>query len=126
MNEAQIKLIKNICWERISAIEESSSYGSVPHYSMDLYGLYFFIMTRSFQRYVQQFELQTVDINNITQAKSYYNWPPVSTFEKDVASLLNQMVEGKQKKDRELGNSVPVVLNDRDPMRINSFCEKQA
>jgi len=126
MTQEQIKQIQDLCWQRINAIEESSSYGSVPHYSMDLYGLYFFIMTRSFQRYVQQFELQTVDINNITQAKSYYNWPPVSTFEKDVASLLNQMVEGKMKKDRELGSFVPVVLNNHDPMRINSVGERQA
>ena len=126
MNEAQIKQIQDICWERISSIEESSSYGNIPHYAFDLYSLYYFIMVRNFQKYVQNFECQTVDINNITQAKSYYNWPPVSTFEKDVASLLNQMVEGKMKKDRELGSFVPVVLNNHDPMRINSVGERQA
>jgi len=121
MNEAQVKLIQTTCWDRISAIEESSSNGNIPHYAFDLYSLYYFIMVRNFQKYVQNFECQTVEISNITQAKSYYNWPPVSVFERDVVTLLNELVDGKMKKDRELGsNLTPAVVNSSAPIRLNN------
>jgi hypothetical protein len=122
MTQNQIKQIQDICWERINIIENSSSYGVMPHYAVDLYALYYFIMTRSFQKYVENFDLQTVDVEKITMAKDFFKFPAVSPFEKDVAHLLNEMVEGKIRKERATEvqqNFNPVIVDANSIFKID-------
>ena len=99
MKDDQIKQIQDICWQRINIIEEASSFGNLPQSALELYSIYYFIMTRSFQKYVDNFGLQNVDIKTLAQAKDFFDFPKLSIFEQDVAMLLNQMVDGKRKKD---------------------------
>ena len=99
MKDDQIKQIQDLCWQRIGMMEDASSFGDIPHYAFDLYALYYFIMVRNFQKYFDNFGLQNVDVNNAARTKEYFNFPKFSIFEQDVATLLNQMVEGKRRKD---------------------------
>ena len=105
MKDDQIKQIQDLCWQRISIMEDASSFGDIPNYAFDLYSLYYFIMVRNFQKYVANFGMQNVDVNNAARAKEYFNFPKFSPFERDVATLLNQMLEGKRRKDNELGQN---------------------
>ena len=123
MTQDQIKKIQDICWQRIEIMENASSYGMLPHYASDLYALYYLIMTRSFQRYVDSFGLELVDVEKIAMAKDYFKFPAISPFEKDVAHLLNQMVEGKARKDRPMqasNNPEPIILNNIYPIKTNA------
>jgi hypothetical protein len=99
MKDDQIKQIQDLCWQRLNIIEESSTFGNIPQHAFDLYSLYYFIMTRSFQKYFQNFGPQTISPDNVAQAKAEYNFPKISAFEVDVIALLNQMVEGKRRKE---------------------------
>jgi hypothetical protein len=122
MTQDQIRQIQDLCWKRIEIMENASSYGVLPHYASDLYALYYFIMTRSFQKYTEHFGLETVDIEKITMTKDYFNFPALSPFEKDVAHLLNEMVEGKIRKERATEvqqNFNPVVLDTNSIFKID-------
>lgn len=99
MNESQIKQIQDLCWQRIGVMEDASSFGDIPNYAFDLYSLYYFIMVRNFQKYFDNFGLQNVDINNAARAKEYFSFPKFSPFERDVANLLNEFIDGKRRKD---------------------------
>lgn len=77
---------------RMAIIEES--YGALyhlPNYVMATYRLYALLAEASIQRYVDSFGLLPIDVVEIGDAKSEFNWGDVTDFEREVILLLNEV-----------------------------------
>jgi len=60
------------------------------------------MMTRRFDKYFESYGLQTIDPEDVISAKQFFDLPKISPLEIDVINILNQMVEGKRRKNNEL------------------------
>ncbi len=99
MNSEVINSIRKTATERLESMTEYCSYrDGYPNYIHDLFYLYSFIVSRSLDRYYDEFGHAEVSLENIALAKQFFKYPPVSQFEKECVVMLNDYLK---RRDRE-------------------------
>ena len=122
MNQADIKKVQDLCYQRMQMIEEVCSYHQdFPQCIISLYSLYHLMMTRRFDKYFESYGLQTINAEDVNEAKRYFDLPKISPLEIDVINILNQMVEGKRRKNNELRQSNVSASNGVRSDDLNLF-----
>jgi len=99
MNSETINVIRKTATERLERITEYCSYrDGYPLYFHDLFYLYTFISLRSPERYYDELGYTEVNLENVVMAKQFFQYGPVSDFEKQCITMLNNYLT---KRDRE-------------------------
>ena len=99
MNSEMINSIRRTATERLESMTEYCSYrDGYPHFIHDLFYLYSFVVSRSLSRYYDEFGYTEISLDNVISAKQFFKYPPVSQFEKESITMLNDYLA---RRDRE-------------------------
>ena len=98
MNSETINVIRKTATERLEQITEYCSYREYPLYFHDLFYLYTFISLRSAERYYGELGYTEVNLENVVMAKQFFQYGPVSDFEKQCITTLGDYLK---RRDRE-------------------------
>ncbi|HOW16595.1 MAG TPA: hypothetical protein PK443_02670 [bacterium] len=119
MNTDLTNVIRKTARERLEQITEFCSYrDGYPHYIHDLFYLYSLIASRSLARYYEEFGHSEISLENVRDAKKYFNYPQVSDFERDCISYINAYLVKKESEQK----LVPMHYPGGNPngMAVNS------
>lgn len=90
MNSEVINSIRKTATERLEQMTEYCSYrDGYPNYIHDLFYLYSFVVSRSLSRYYDEFGYTEISLENVKAGKEFFKYPPVSQFEKECITMLN-------------------------------------
>lgn len=90
--------VRHQAYRRMSRIEELFQDRDIPTEVMALYRLMKLIYSASFENYFREFGFLPVDLGDVNEAKQvFFNWGPVTAFERETCELLNSYCEQRER-----------------------------